>query len=560
MLPRPRSLALAIACALWSPLAAAQEAAPPTDAETRPATPTVTGDTGLWFVPTAEVLAHGRWSASAYRRGVNDVQGFTNIADVAGTVAVGVGGRTEVFGSFNAVTRIDRDLRPLFLADAAVGGSIARHPRVIRGWSGNQVGDLTLGAKINLWSALRQKPLSLAVRALVKLPTGDSDSGASTGAADAAFDLVASTETRARIELAGHAGYSLLGQPDGFDAPGGAFRWGVGGQFPSRSPVRATLELTGLVPTDDTVRVTGSPVVGVDGSVAPPASDVSPLTRALAGVTWQHRSGFFLGGGLAWNFPRRDRAGFDTDDNDAFGDFADWQVRLGYHPGTRIYVPPPPPLPPPLPPAPPQNRPPVVQARCEPCTIEAGRTSTVTADASDPDGDALTYRWSAPAGTFQGPADRQTVWTAPRQEGPVQATVSVSDGRGGTASAQVTLQVLAPPPVVELNFEDVFFDFDRSTLRPDALRLLDDAVAKLQANPGRAIVIEGHTCNIGTAEYNLALGDRRASSVRDYLLSRGVPASRLETRSYGEERPKYDNAREETRRLNRRAALVVRVQ
>ena len=71
------------------------------------------------------------------------------------------------------------------------------------------------------------------------------------------------------------------------------------------------------------------------------------------------------------------------------------------------------------------------------------------------------------------------------------------------------------------------------------------------------IEIEGHTCNIGTAEYNLALGDRRANAVQDYLVSRGVTADRLRTVSYGEERPKYDNAREETRRLNRRAALVV---
>ena len=107
----------------------------------------------------------------------------------------------------------------------------------------------------------------------------------------------------------------------------------------------------------------------------------------------------------------------------------------------------------------------------------------------------------------------------------------------------------------------MYFDFDRSTLRPEALRLLDDAVAELQANPDKNIVIEGHTCNIGTAEYNLALGDRRANSVRDYLTSRGVAArAGCETRSYGEERPKYDNAREETRRLNRRAALVVKVQ
>jgi len=71
------------------------------------------------------------------------------------------------------------------------------------------------------------------------------------------------------------------------------------------------------------------------------------------------------------------------------------------------------------------------------------------------------------------------------------------------------------------------------------------------------IEIEGHTCSIGTAEYNLALGDRRATSVKDYLTGRGVSADRLRTVSYGEERPKYDNSREETRRLNRRAAMVV---
>ena len=106
----------------------------------------------------------------------------------------------------------------------------------------------------------------------------------------------------------------------------------------------------------------------------------------------------------------------------------------------------------------------------------------------------------------------------------------------------------------------MYFDFDRYTLRPEALRLLDDAVTKLQANPDRNLIIEGHTCSIGTAEYNLALGERRANAVRQYLLSRGITAGRLETRSYGEERPKYDNSREETRRLNRRAALVVRVQ
>jgi OOP family OmpA-OmpF porin len=152
------------------------------------------------------------------------------------------------------------------------------------------------------------------------------------------------------------------------------------------------------------------------------------------------------------------------------------------------------------------------------------------------------------------------LWRAPQQEGAVPVTVTVTcptDNK--TATDTVNIQVTRRP-VVELTFEDVYFDFDRSTLRPEALRLLDDAVTKLQANPDRNIVIEGHTCNIGTPEYNLALGERRANSVRQYLASRGVAANRMETRSYGEERPKYDNSREETRRLNRRAALVVRVQ
>jgi OOP family OmpA-OmpF porin len=113
------------------------------------------------------------------------------------------------------------------------------------------------------------------------------------------------------------------------------------------------------------------------------------------------------------------------------------------------------------------------------------------------------------------------------------------------------------PPVRTYTFEDVYFDFDRYSLRPDANRVLDEAVSALSQDPTLRVQIEGHTCNIGTAEYNLALGERRATAVRSYLLSRGVSADRLTTISYGEEAPKYDNAREETRRLNRRAALVV---
>jgi peptidoglycan-associated lipoprotein len=155
--------------------------------------------------------------------------------------------------------------------------------------------------------------------------------------------------------------------------------------------------------------------------------------------------------------------------------------------------------------------------------------------------------------------NRQTTWTAPAQPGNYRMTVTVTDGKGGTVDASTNVEVVAPPRK-EYNFEDVHFEFDRFNLRPDALKILDDAVATLKANPELKIQVEGHTCNIGTNEYNLALGERRAGSVRDYLVSRGIDASRLSIISYGEERPKYDNSTEANRKLNRRAALVVRIQ
>jgi OOP family OmpA-OmpF porin len=201
-----------------------------------------------------------------------------------------------------------------------------------------------------------------------------------------------------------------------------------------------------------------------------------------------------------------------------------------------------------------------VKAACNPCTVEVGKTSTVSAVATDSIGCTVTYEWSAPAGSFTNPRTQSTPWTAPMQTGPVPVTVTVTcptDGK--TASDQVTIQVVAAPVIAPIVFEDVHFDFDRYSLRPEAVRTLDEAVAVLQRNPEVRVEIEGHTCNIGTAEYNLALGERRATSVREYLVSRGINANRFTTVSYGEERPKYDNAREETRRLNRRAALLVRL-
>jgi outer membrane protein OmpA-like peptidoglycan-associated protein len=548
---------LAALALLAGSAASAQPASSNATPDTRPAFSTADGDTGLWYVPTAEVLAHGQWSASLYRVGLNYVPGFTNVADFPLTFAAGLFKRAEVFGSLKLDTRIDRDLRPIFTTDPDVGGVVGRYPFVTQGWSGNHLGDLLVGVKFNVMSEATPKRVALAVRGSLKLPTGDKDAGVSTGKTDGFVDLVVS-KNRGVAEISGYAGGAFRGAPDGVSASNG-FRYGFGAGFPAQGPIRVTAEWTGELPFDDTVTLS-TPIHATDGSLASGTTTLQSFNAATLGVTWQSRKGIFVGAALTKTFPGQSRDDFHAD-SDPFGDFVDYQFRVGYHPGVRKYVAPAPPAPTPTPaPQPVANRPPTVTGRCEPCTVEVGRALTLSATGQDPDGDPLTYRWTVPSGTLASPAERQTQWTAPQQEGPVQATITVNDGKGGTASANVMLQVVRPAPVVELTFEDVYFDFDRSTLRPEALRLLDDAITKLQANPTKNFVIEGHTCNIGTSEYNLALGERRARSVLAYLTSRGIAANRLETRSYGEERPKFDNQREETRRLNRRAALVVKVQ
>ena len=527
-----------------------QTTQPPQTVETRPATTTTAGDTGLWFVPTAEILPAKKWSLSAYRVNFDYEQGFTDVSRFPVTFGVGLADRVELFGSFTAVTRIDRDIRPLFVPTLPeFGGVVNEYPHVNSGWSGNQLGDLWVGAKFNVTSQHRQQPAAFALRGMLKLPTGSEDDGASTGKTDFAFDAIVSKEINERVELSGFGGVVFRGDPDLYDLQNG-FRWGVGAGLPTRKNLRLTAELHGEQYFDDAVRFTGAQTQTI------PVDSIQsgPITAAL-GLTWIGRNGLFAGAGINYNLrldSRGDVDGYESETGDAVG----FQFRLGYHPGVRVYVAPPPPPPPPAPPV--ENRPPTVRARCEPCTVEIGKTSTVTADATDPDGDALTYRWSAAAGSLTAASDRQSPWTAPMQEGPVIVTVEVRDSRGATATDAVTIQVIRPAQR-EFVFEDVHFDFDRYSLRPEATRALDEAIKALQENPELRLELEGHTCNIGTAEYNLALGERRATAVRDYLASRGIGADRLRTVSYGEERPKHDNAREETRRLNRRAVLVVRM-
>jgi peptidoglycan-associated lipoprotein len=101
--------------------------------------------------------------------------------------------------------------------------------------------------------------------------------------------------------------------------------------------------------------------------------------------------------------------------------------------------------------------------------------------------------------------------------------------------------------------QKVYFDYDRDVLRDDARAVLDAKVPVLLANPGVTLVVSGHTDERGTAEYNLALGQRRAAQVKRYLTGKGVPDERLNAQSLGDSQPAVDGSDEAAYQQNRRA-------
>jgi outer membrane protein OmpA-like peptidoglycan-associated protein len=156
--------------------------------------------------------------------------------------------------------------------------------------------------------------------------------------------------------------------------------------------------------------------------------------------------------------------------------------------------------------------------------------------------------------------------TAPRTPATPQANPSADTAATLTSVAEDKVTITTRDATTEEGanaaaasahtFEDVHFDRDRYGIRGEDMGPLNAVVAALKADPVLAVNIEGYTCNLGSPAYNLALGVRRANAVRDYLLSQGIGADRLHAVSLGEERPKHDNSQEDTRRLNRRVALV----
>lgn len=147
------------------------------------------------------------------------------------------------------------------------------------------------------------------------------------------------------------------------------------------------------------------------------------------------------------------------------------------------------------------------------------------------------------------------------------ATTAADTGGGGAQATeqqapQVATQPSGPEPGTQEHFvlnvgDRVFFDFDKYDLKSEAQETLRLQAAYLNRFPSKTVVIEGHADERGTREYNLGLGERRANSAKEYLISLGIDPSRIETISYGKERPVALGSNESAWAQNRRAVTVI---
>jgi peptidoglycan-associated lipoprotein len=212
---------------------------------------------------------------------------------------------------------------------------------------------------------------------------------------------------------------------------------------------------------------------------------------------------------------------------------------------------------PPPPPPPPPPAAPTASLTANPNTIEKGQSTTLTwetSNATDVSIDGI--------GAVQGKGSQQVT--------PADSTTYrlAAKGPGGTqeSTARVTVTTPPPPPppppsateeeLFSQSVRDIYFDYDMSEIRADQQSALQGDIDFLKQHPNIRLSIEGHCDERGSTEYNLALGDGRASSVRNALVQGGIGADRVKTISYGKEKPFCAESNEQCWQQNRRGHFV----
>ncbi len=187
----------------------------------------------------------------------------------------------------------------------------------------------------------------------------------------------------------------------------------------------------------------------------------------------------------------------------------------------------------------------------------AKRPATTAAAAPAPTGSSGTTGPGS-TGTSSGGSQAQPGTTGGAVTQPGSSGGTAPSGGAGTQSPTSTARPAIRDFAADSNLGDIFFDFDKYDIRQTDTRTLDGNAQWLKSNPNHLVLIEGHCDERGTNEYNLALGERRAKSTMNYLVSQGVQANRITVISYGEERPSCTEKTEQCWAKNRRAHFLVK--
>jgi len=213
---------------------------------------------------------------------------------------------------------------------------------------------------------------------------------------------------------------------------------------------------------------------------------------------------------------------------------------------------PPPPPPPPPPPAP------TASIAVTPTSIQAGQSSSLTWQTTNATDVSIDGIGALQANGSQSVSPSESI-----------TYHLVAKGAGGTqeATARLTVTQAPPPPpptptvtdqdLFNQNIKHVYFDYDKSDIRGDQQASIQADAQFLSQHPNMNITIEGHCDERGSTEYNVALGDQRASSAKNALTSAGISASRINTISYGKEKPFCNESNEACWQQNRRDHLVL---
>jgi OOP family OmpA-OmpF porin len=206
-----------------------------------------------------------------------------------------------------------------------------------------------------------------------------------------------------------------------------------------------------------------------------------------------------------------------------------------------------------------ENQPPSAQMSAEPLSGDPPLEVSFRGTGRDADGSIESYEWDFGDGSTSSEQHASHVYASP---GTYTATLRVTDDDGATGSASAQITVRAPARPAEgarrIVLRGINFAFDSARIEPEFEPVLDVAVEELKANPAVNVEVSGHTDWTGTDEYNQGLSERRARSVVQYLVSKGIDSGRLQATGHGESKPVADNNTRDGRAQNRRVELNVR--